>query len=151
MPKTIARDVPLAEITLRRYEKAYDLPRRELIRKFCLSLGLLQPGDSRDVIVDVLAVMLSAAKKRQTLNSEEIQKQTTTFRKKNKIPLKGIAPSNIRRQIKRLKDSHIVERINNKYRITEFEPLSAIFEEKIEKVYLPSILQRVKEYCKALQ
>ena len=54
MSQKVSRDIPLAEITLRRYEKPYDLKDRELVKKVCLSLGLLQPGDSRDVIVDVL-------------------------------------------------------------------------------------------------
>ncbi len=58
--KTISRDVPLADITLRRYEKPENFNGRDLIRKLCLSLGLLQPGDSRDVIVDVLSVLLKA-------------------------------------------------------------------------------------------
>ena len=52
--KTISKDTPLAEITLRKYEKPYNMPRRDLIRKLCLSIGLLQPGDSRDVIVRFL-------------------------------------------------------------------------------------------------
>ena len=54
--KTISRDVPLNEITLRRYEKPDNLKGRDLVRKLCLSLGLLQPGDSRDVIVDIFYV-----------------------------------------------------------------------------------------------
>ena len=56
--QTVLKDTPLAELTLRRYEKSYDLNKRELIKKLCLSVGLLNPGDSRDVVVDVLYVML---------------------------------------------------------------------------------------------
>ena len=63
MAKTISKDTPLAEITLRRYEKPDNLSDRELVRKLCLSIGLLQPGDSRDVVVDVLYVMLKNKKK----------------------------------------------------------------------------------------
>ena len=44
----VSKDIPLNEITLRRYEKP-NLQGRELVRKLCLSIGLLQPGDSRDV------------------------------------------------------------------------------------------------------
>ena len=54
----VAKSVPIAEITLRKYEKPYNMPKRELVKKICLSLGLLQPGDSRDVIVDVLHALL---------------------------------------------------------------------------------------------
>ncbi len=66
----IAKDTPLAEITLRRYEKpvAND---RELVRRLCLSFGLLQPGDSRDVIVDILYVLLRAKSDQEAIHSEE--------------------------------------------------------------------------------
>ena len=36
------KDIPLSEITLRKYEKPVGLEKRELVRKICLSLGLLQ-------------------------------------------------------------------------------------------------------------
>ena len=62
----ISKDVPLGEITLRRYEKP-NLKDRDLVRKLCLSVGLLQPGDSRDVIVDVLYTLLKS--KKETLTS----------------------------------------------------------------------------------
>ncbi len=68
----ISRDTPLAEITLRKYEKP-TMSERELVRKFCLSIGLLQPGDSRDVVVDVLHVLLKAKQKSEELHSEEIK------------------------------------------------------------------------------
>ena len=58
--QTRARDTPLMEVTLRRYEKPVGLEQRELVRKFCLGIGLLQPGDSRDVVVDVLFALLLA-------------------------------------------------------------------------------------------
>mgnify|MGYP001594166769 CR=1 FL=1 len=142
----ISKDIPLAEITLRRYEKPYSKNRRELIRKLCLSIGLLQVGDSRDVIVDILMVLLDAKKKKTKLESEKIRKKVIALRKKQKLPLKGIASSNIRRQLKRLKDLFLIESIKNSYRISEFEELDKIFEEKIERFYLRSILERVKEY-----
>jgi hypothetical protein len=43
------KERPLAELTLRKYEKPYRLSGRELVRKLCLSLGLLQPADGREV------------------------------------------------------------------------------------------------------
>ena len=150
MPKTISREIPLAEITLRRYEKPSKLSERELVRKLCLSIGLLQPGDSRDVIVDILHVLLKAKKQNKALNSKEIEKEVINARKKQKLPLLGIASSNIRRQIKRLRDLFLVEKIKNQYRIAEFEELSIIFEEKIEKFYLKSIVDRVKEYFESV-
>ncbi|MBN1502208.1 hypothetical protein JW930_01580 [Candidatus Woesearchaeota archaeon] len=139
-------DTPLAEITLRRYEKPYNLSKRELVRKLCLSLGLLQPGDSRDVIVDVFYVLLEAVKERKELASEEIQKQVIDFRKQNNLDELGTAASNIRRQLRRLRQLFLVEKVKNNYRITEFSKLSETFENKLERFLIPSVMQRLKEY-----
>jgi len=38
-------ETPLMEITLRRYENPHNLNTRETLKKICLSLCLLQPGD----------------------------------------------------------------------------------------------------------
>ncbi|MDP6600100.1 MAG: hypothetical protein QF798_01550 [Candidatus Woesearchaeota archaeon] len=146
MVKTISKEIPLAEITLRKYEKPSKLLDRELVRKLCLSIGLLQPGDSRDVIVDILHVLLRAKKQNRAITSEDIEKEVISARKRQKLAMHGIAPSNIRRQLKRLRYLFLVEKIKNSYRINEFEELSIIFEEKIEKFYLKSIVDRVKEY-----
>jgi len=150
MPKTISRDFPISEVTLRRYEKPLSNNKREIVRKFCLSLGLLQPGDSRDVIVDILQVLLHARDKRVLMNSEDVRKETMNLRRKAKLQLKGIASSNVRRQLKRLRDIHLAEKVKNEYRITEFEEIGSLVEEKIEKFLLQNILKRVKEYSKLL-
>ncbi|MDP1693990.1 MAG: hypothetical protein Q8L34_00440 [Candidatus Woesearchaeota archaeon] len=150
MPKTISRDFPISELTLRRYEKPSSNNKRENVRKFCLSLGLLQPGDSRDVVVDIFQVLLDAKDKKMMMNSEDIKKSTVEYRKKAKLPLKGIASSNVRRQLKRLRDIHMAEKVKNDYRITEFEDISILVDEKIEKFLLQNILKRVKEYSKLL-
>ncbi|MBS3133610.1 hypothetical protein J4214_00070 [Candidatus Woesearchaeota archaeon] len=147
MTKTVSKDIPLAEITLRKYERPYNQSDRELTRKLCLSIGLLQPGDSRDVIVDILHILI---KSDSLLSSEDIKNFVIDHRKKENLPLKGIASSNIRRQLKRLKDMFLIENINNNYRISENERLIKIFEEKIQNYYLNSILERVKEYFNAL-
>lgn len=147
----ISRDKPLAEITLRRYEKPYDLEGRELVKKFCLSVGLLQPGDSRDVIVDVLSVLLNARKDKKEINSKAVEEQVILLRKKDNLPLVGIASSNIRRQLRRLKELFLIENVNNNYRISEFENLSEIFDKKIEKFYLANIIERVREYFDAMK
>ena len=147
MPSTVSKDTPLQEITLRRYEKPSNLTGRNLIRKLCLSVGLLQVGDSRDVIVDVLAVLLKAKKE---LSSEDVVKQVIEYRKQENLQLRGIAASNIRRQIKRLRDLYLVEKITNNYRITELSKLHDTFEERVEKFMLPSMMARVKDYLKAV-
>jgi|SRR3989338_4611731 len=145
----ISRDTPLAEITLRRYEKP-TMNERELVRKFCLSVGLLQPGDSRDVIVDVLHILLKARQRGEELHSEEIKNHVMDDRKRIGLPLLGIASSNIRRQLKRIKDLHLIETNANLYRITEFSNVSEIFEEKVHDFLLKSIVSRVQEYVQKL-
>jgi len=144
-------DLPLAELTLRKYEKPYQTGKRELIKKICLSLGLLQPGDSRDVIVDLLSVLIKAAQDKKELALEEIKEKAIDQRKKANLDTKGMADSNIRRQLKRLRDLLIVEKISNAYRMAEFESLYNIFEEKIECFYLQTIVDRIKEYLKAIE
>jgi hypothetical protein len=144
--QTVSREIPLAEITLRKYEKPYKLKGRELTKKLCLSIGLLQPGDSRDVVVDILHTVL----KNSDLTSKAIEEQVIASRKTNELPMLGIASSNIRRQLKRLKDLFLIERIGNSYRVAEKAKLSDIFTEKIEQYYLKTISERVKEYFEAI-
>ena len=139
----IAIDRSLAEITLRKYEKPDSLKDRELVRKLCLSVGLLQPGDSRDIIVDILFVLLKST---EPLTSIEVEEQVIAFRKENNLQLLGVASSNIRRQLLRLRELFIVEKIKNSYIINENSKLTDIFNQKIEKYYLNSIVERVKEY-----
>ncbi len=139
----IAIDRSLAEITLRKYEKPDSLKDRELVRKLCLSVGLLQPGDSRDIIVDIIFVILKAP---GPLTSMEVEENVIAYRKENNLQLLGIASSNIRRQLLRLRELFIVEKVKNSYIINENSRLTEIFAEKIEKYYLNSIVERVKEY-----
>ena len=147
--KSVSTDTPLSEITLRKYEKPTNLSKRDLTRKLCLSIGLLQPGDSRDIVVDILNVLI--LNKDKELNSDEIRTNVIDLRKQNNLQIKGVAASNIRRQLRRLRSLFLVEKIKNNYRITEFETLINTFEEKIEQFYLKSILDRVKEYFEAIK
>jgi hypothetical protein len=140
----VLKDTPLTEITLRRYEKPYNLSKRELVKKLCLSLGMLQPGDSRDIVVDVLYTMLQNKKE---MSSEQIVAEVIALRKEHKLQMVGIASSNIRRQIKRLRDLLLLEKVKNNYRLTENQKLSEIFNEKIHDIALNSIVSRVREYA----
>ena len=146
----MVKDIPLAEITLRRYERPYDSSKRELIRKVCLSIGLLQPGDSRDIIVDMLMVLEEARVAKSWMNSFEIRDKVDEARKKNSQEAKGLAESNIRRQLKRLRDAMLVDKQENKYRISEFAPLKELFENKIENFLIPQTVERIKEYLDRL-
>ena len=147
----MVKDVPLSEITLRKYERPYDSSKRELVRKVCLSLGLLQPGDSRDVIVDILLALEDARKERKELTSVEIRELVRKIRKENSLDEKGLAESNVRRQLKRLRDLMLIDKRNNFYRLSEFEPLSEIFNKKIEQFLIPQTIERIKEYLEKLE
>ena len=68
------------------------------------------------------------------------------MRKKHNLSLNGTADSNIRRQLKRLRDTFLVEKVKNNYRILEFMSLEEIFENKIQKIILDAVLSRNQEY-----
>lgn len=142
----MAQDLPLAEIILRRYEKPYQTEKRELMKKICLSLGLLQPGDGRDVIVDVLLVLDEGRKNKEQMTSDEIKKRVEETRKRYNLELKGVAESNIRRQLKRLNDSMFIDKKGNLYNLSEFSSLQEIFQNKIERFVIPQCIERVREY-----
>lgn len=146
----MARDIPLNEVILRKYEKPYSADRREVIKKVCLSLGLLQPGDSRDIIIDILTVLINSQKGKLMLTSDEIKLEVENIRKSGGYEMKGIAESNIRRQLKRLADAMIIDKLENKYRLSEFETLETIFAEKFEKFIIPQTIERIKEYLRAV-
>lgn len=146
----MVRDIPLGEITLRKYEKPYDSSKRELIRKVCLSLGLLQPGDSRDIIIDIMLVLEESRIKKEWLTSFIIRDKVEKVRKESSLEGKGLAESNIRRQLKRLRDAMIIDKQGNKYRMSEFDHLSNIFKSKIENFLIPQTIERIKEYLAKL-
>ena len=146
----MVKDIPLAEITLRRYEKPYDSSKRELVKKVALSLWLLQPGDSRDIIIDIILVLDDARKQKLWLSSFEIRDKVEKVRTENSAEIKGLAESNMRRQLKRLRDAMLVDKQENKYRLSEFAPLQEIFVSKIEKFLIPQAIERIKEYLDKL-
>jgi len=143
------KDFALDELTLRKYEMPSKENKRDIIRKFCLSLGLLQEGDSRDIIIDIILVLLKMRKERKLIKSWEICKKVEELRKNFGLDSKGISESNIRRQLKRLKDIMIIEKIKNDYRISEFESLSNIIE-RIFNIKLKIITERIKDYAKVI-
>ena len=148
--RIISKDTPLAEITLRKYEKPVKMEQRDLVRKLCLSTGLLQPGDSRDIVVDILHILLRARKEKEELDSEQIKEKVIELRKEAGLAVAGVASSNIRRQLKRLRDLFLVEKVRNRYRINEHESLNNIFHERIEQYLLHTVVSRVKDYVDVL-
>ena len=139
-------DTPLMEITLRRYEQPHGLDKRNTLRKICLSLGLLQPGDSRDVIVDILLVLENVKCIKKDLSAFDIKQEVLILREQYGLSDLGTADSNIRRQLKRLRDVYLVEKVRNNYRITEFSDLKVIFNDRIKPIVLNSIVERNLDY-----
>jgi len=138
------KDLPISDITLRKYEKPFNLNNREVIKKLCLSLGLLQPGDSRDVVVDIFFALIKA---KHAIDCKEIEERAAWFRQENKLEVKGVTPANIRRQLRRLKELMIIDKKGRLYFLNENESLKNIFEEKIKKLHINPITERIKEYC----
>ena len=136
----VAKDVPLSEVTLRKYEKPDLSDKRGLVKKLCLSIGLLQPGDSRDIIVDILLLIINE----KIVKGEDIKIKVEKIRKNYNLSLLGLAESNIRRQLKRLKDLGLVEKTQEGYRLYENLNLGGIFKERLEKYLIPNIIERVK-------
>ncbi len=139
----IVKELPLSEITLRRYEKPRNLKERGLVKRVCLSLGLLNPGDSRDIIVELLYVLIKAKK---PLTLSELEKRVYKTRKRFKQNLQGITPSNISRQLRKLKKLGIISDSNRKYSLSERLSLTEIFNEKIKPLILEPTMERVLEY-----
>lgn len=142
MSKKALKDVPLQEITLRKYEDPNSLGDRDLVKKFCLSVGLLQPGDSRDVVVDILVSLLDAKKQKRELGISELIRS---------LPKKdGVSAPNVRRQLRRLKELKMVEKVSGGYRITEFGSIQTIIESYIIQFLVNPSISRLKSYAAKL-
>ena len=142
MVKKSLRDIPLQEITLRKYEQPFGLDDRELSRKFLLSIGLLQPGESRDIIVDIFELFVKARKFNKPLEVDFIV---------NELEGKtGASAPNVSRQIKRLRDMKLIEKIHTGYRITEFGKIDNIVSNFVIPFVINQSAERLSEYAKEL-
>jgi predicted transcriptional regulator len=135
----VYKETPISEITLRKFEKPHETG-DNLIRKFCISLGLLQPGDSRDTIIEVIKILLNNRKNKALMNSDQI----------HKLLQKEIASSNIRRHLNRLEKIGIIERLPEGYRIREWMNLKEIMDEHIKKFIIDPSFDRIKEYAEKI-
>jgi hypothetical protein len=140
--KRVFKDTPIGEVTLRRFEKPISDDLRTLVRKFAISVGLLQPGDGRDVVSELLYCFIEASRKKEFL---EIEPLLDRFKGKD-----GGTPNNVRRQIRRLKDMNLIERTNYGYRLIEFLPLNTIFKEHVLKYNIEPCIERLDEYSKMI-
>jgi len=142
MAKKALKDLPLQEIILRKYEEPKNIEKRELAKKFLLSIGMIQPGESRDIIVDIFLALLIAKKEKQVLDIPNFIDQL-----KEKP---GASAPNIRRQLRRLKDLKIVEKQAEGYRITEFGSIKPIINNYIVQFKVNPALQRLNQYAEEL-
>ena len=142
MSKLALKDLPLQEITLRKYEAPSNLSERELSKKFMLSIGLLQPGESRDVIVDIFYTLLQAKKQRKTLAVEDLLQH---LRDKP-----GASAPNMRRQLRRLKELKLIEKLPEGYRISEFGNISSIIDSYVMQFLVHPSVERIKQYATEL-
>ncbi len=107
-----------------------------------LSIGLLQPGDSRDIIVDVLNEILKYSKQKQYITFDQLSQ--------NLKDKPGASAPNLRRQIRRLKELRLIEEMPEGFRTKEFLPLSKIFDDEVKRFILQPTLERINEYLKRL-
>ena len=138
---------PFDEIVLRLYPGPSNFKGRDLVKKACLSCGLLNPGDSRDVIVDVLTVLAFAKKNKEWLSSVIIGERVVEMRLAENWALDGTAGSNIRRILKLLRDYGFVVKENARYQTSG--NLVQAFQDVLDK-RVNKIIDRNKAFFKAL-
>ncbi len=134
---------PLKEITLRKYERPRAAQERELFRRICLSLGVLQPNDRRDTVVDVLHALFRTYARGEQPNLEELMDELKAM-----DVTEGLAASNLRRHLRRLAALHLVERSKNRYRFTEgVSPVEAF--SFTRRYLIDDVTERIEEYLRA--
>ncbi len=134
-------DAPVSEVCLRKFEKPSG-SQRELVRKFCISIGLLQPGDSRDIIIDLLLLFIKAAKIKRPLRVEEVYKKALDFGL-------GASQSNVRRNLRKLKDLDLIEKTSNGYRLREWLSIKELMRDIIKYKVNP-VIERIMDYAEAI-
>ena len=95
--------------------------------------------------------LVEANKTKQELSSEEIGKRVEEIRKKYSLDTRGLAESNIRRQLKRLRDAMLIDKVENNYFLSEHSSLKEIFRNNLERFIIPQTIERVKEYLEEVE
>ncbi|MCL4376543.1 MAG: hypothetical protein M1322_01565 [Candidatus Parvarchaeota archaeon] len=137
------KDRPLSGISLNEFERPTNDYNTNL-RRFCISLGLISPGESRIAIVYLLDILLKARKKRpEGLDSYEIIKEL--YKRKVKIVY-----ANILRDLRKLIAVGLVEKRNSFYRIKENMKLNEIISSFIKPYIIDRMLSKIEEYAKSI-
>lgn len=143
MSRKVFKDTPVSDINIRKFEKPENLSFEVLMRKFCISVGLLQPGDGRDSVIDLMGLFFKAAKLKRYLTIEEVYEFMLKLKKL------GTAQSNVRRNLLRIKDLGFVEKTGNGYRIREWMSFLDLVSE-FAKFKIEPTLERIRDYAKAI-
>lgn len=131
-------DLPLSEITLRKFERPENIDRKTIIRRFCISLGLVNPGETRAGLVEIFEILLAS---REPLRAEEIAEKL-----QNKLALSGI-----RRHLRRLEQIKLVEHRNQRYSLAEGQDLVYSLKFVVKEYVVEDIFNRIVEYAEKLK
>ncbi|MBE5729585.1 hypothetical protein IHI26_00230 [Candidatus Parvarchaeota archaeon] len=138
------KDKPLYRLVLSEFEK----PSGDYfsnLRRFCISLGLVNPGESRIGIVYILDILLKARKdKPNGLSSYDIIKKLYSNNVK-------IVYANILRDLRKLIATGIVEKIDSNYRIKENMDLPEILDKFVKPYIIDRVLKKVGDYASAIE
>lgn len=138
------RDKPLSGISLNEFEKPTN-DYNTNIRRLCISLGLVRPGESRIAIVYILDILLKSRKKKPDgIDSYEIIKEL--YRKKVRIVY-----ANILRDMRKLMAVGLVEKRNTMYRIRENMKLNEIISGFVKPYIIDRTIGKIEEYAKAVE
>ncbi len=141
--KKLFKDKPLSKISLSEFEK----PGSDYftnLRRFCISLGLVNPGESRVAVVYILDLLLKLRyKKKEGVDSYEIMKYLYSKNVK-------IVYANVLRDLRKLINIGLVEKINTNYRIKENMKLTELMDEFIKPYIIDRILKKIYLYAEAI-
>ncbi|MCM8830728.1 MAG: hypothetical protein NC918_00845 [Candidatus Omnitrophica bacterium] len=123
------------------------LTKKGLIRYICLSLGLIQPNESRTLVFDILEVLIFAHFKEEELTAKDIIERINKIRL-NKPPAKLKA---VMYHLKQLKNKGLITSKEGKY-IFVIPPLAETKELGLilEHIYLSNIKIAFEKIKKAL-
>lgn len=141
--KRLYKDKPLAGISLNEFEKP-GTDYMTNLRRFCISLGVISPGESRVAIVHILDLLLRTKKS----NPDGLDSYTLTqelYKKDIKIVY-----ANILRDVRKLISVGVVERRENRYRIKENLRLKELLDSFIKPYIIDRVLNRISEYAERI-
>ncbi len=141
--KRVYKDRPLTGISLNEFEK----PGQDYatnLRRFCISIGVISPGESRIAVVKILDILLRAKNKEPDgLDSRQLIKDLHQANVK-------IVYANILRDLRKLIAIGLVEKRGNRYRIKENLPLKDLLSSFVKPYIIDRILNRVEDYADSI-